>query len=151
MRQRRHMPLRQAATTGVRRLTLELWKLKGIPGDWTVCQTPTGSMIKSKGWSGGPNGDQNDEVKIGTMVVWARHCTQVVRDALQLPKEYPIIHLLDHASCHEDDIAGSILAEDNQWIRFAPSETSHFLQIGDTIHINSRLQTAKRSLVDARD
>ena len=125
-------------------------KLQGVPSEWSATWTDTGSMKKSTGYSeeAGESGDhcEGEACFVGTMVEWAHHCVRVVRDVLQ--HEWDIIHFIDGASCHKDDIAAKILADDRQWVYFIPAETSHFLQVGDHEKLNGKLQKMKRALVD---
>ena len=89
-------------------------RLAGVPMEWSFANTKSGSMTKSKGYG--------DTFEPGTMVGFAQHCKTHVRKFLGLGTDdtsvaaFPLLHLVDQCGPHDCDVAGKLLADDNQWL-----------------------------------
>ena len=77
---------------------------RGLPEMTEQAQAWVASIV-------GPLGD-GEGVFLGTMVDFANHCVDNVRPTLQTDED--ILHFMDGAKCHEDDIAGEIMRKDRQ-------------------------------------
>ena len=116
--------------------------LVGIHLWWSATYNASGSIRKTSGW---------DETEMeGSMVAFANHLVKLRRVSFWdcMPgteSDIYIQHFLDNFSGHKDDVAGTMLRNDKQIIHLGIPETSHFLQLGDSKHLNGQFQKLKRS------
>ena len=113
-------------------------RLSGVPTEWSFWCTPSGSMTNT-----------SDDDTVGAMVKFAEHIVKHVRNyaGACVHEKETIAHLLDQHGSHFDSEANEILRNDFHELICNPSQTTHYLQIGDTKKLNGVFQLTRRKLI----